>query len=217
MPTRILLADDHQMVREGLAALLERTDGFEVVACADSGREAVRLAADHSPDVVVLDIDMPDMNGIEAAEALLSEFPGIRVLALSMHGDQHHLSAMLKAGAAGYLLKECAAKELIDAVRTVAAGESYLCGSMATLLVQDYRSQQRRGAAGHVRDVTDREQEIIALIADGLATKQVAATLGISVKTVDAHRRNIMEKLGIDSIAELTKYAVRTGLSVLEA
>lgn len=217
MPTRVLLADDHQIVLEGLEALLGRAEGVEVVASAQDGDEAVRLALQHSPDVAVLDVDMPGMTGIEVAEVLLRERPQTRVLALSMHGDQHRLSGMLRAGAAGYLLKDCPARELVEAIQAVAAGESYLCGSMATMLVKDYRAHMLNGGGEQARNVTEREKEIIALIADGLATKQVAATLGISVKTVDAHRRNILEKLGIESVAELTKYAVRTGLSRLEA
>jgi len=217
MSIRVLLADDHQIVLEGVQALLERADDLEVVACAHDGEEAVRLAVESSPDVAILDVDMPGMTGIEATEALLRERPQTKVLALSMHGDQNRLSGMLKAGAAGYLLKNCAANELIKAIHAVVTGESYLCGSMATMLVHDYREHMLNGNADHSRSVTEREREIIALIADGLATKQVAATLGISVKTVDAHRRNILEKLGIESIAELTKYAVRAGLSRLEA
>ncbi len=216
MAVRVLIADDHQIVREGLCALLNKEDDLEVIGEAQDGRQAVEMAARLTPDVVILDVAMPDLNGIEAARQILAELPQARVMALSMHTDRRFVMEMLRAGASGYLLKDCAFEELARAIRTVATNQTYLSPGIAGVIVEDYvhHVPVERGAGAHA--LTAREREVLQLLAEGRTTKRIAQQLTVSVKTIETHRRQIMAKLGLDSVAELTKYAVREGLTSLD-
>jgi len=217
MGIRVLLADDHQIVLEGLRLLLERTDDIEVVGEASDGNDAVRLVGELVPDVAILDVGMPHLNGVGAAREISARHSEVRIVALSMHSEQQFVTEMLQAGASAYLLKECAYRELATAVRSVAAGGTYLSPGVVSVLMEDY--VQRVTPEGRTRTsrLTARETEVLRLIADGNAAKQVARVLDVSVKTVDTHRRRIMKKLGVDGVAELTKYAIREGLVSLDA
>lgn len=215
MSIRILLADDHQIVRDGLRALLEKEPDMEVVGEAADGRTAVRLALKLRPQIVLIDVSMPDMNGVEAARQILAEAPDIKVLALSMHADKRYVGAMLRAGAVGYLLKDLAFEEVARAIQSAGQGQVYLSRGVVGVVVGDYVRCLAEGQADR-SDLTAREREILQLVAEGSSTKEIAATLHISIKTVETHRRQIMERLDIHSVAELTKYAVRQGLTSLE-
>jgi two-component system, NarL family, response regulator NreC len=215
MSIRILLADDHGIVREGLKALIEKEQGMEVVGEAAEGRSAVRLAAKLKPAVVLIDVSMPDLNGIDAARQILAADPGIKVLALSMHRDKRYVGEMLKAGAAGYLLKDMAFEEVTRAIRAVVEGQIYLSRGIVGVVVEDY-VHCLASAPAEDTGLTPREREILQLIAEGRSTKEVAGALHVSVKTIETHRRQIMEKLDVHSVAELTKYAIRHGLTSLE-
>jgi DNA-binding NarL/FixJ family response regulator len=216
MTIRVLLADDHKIVREGLRSLLEKDPEIEVVAMADNGRTAVQLAGELKPDVAVLDIAMPEMNGIEATRRISRDDPEIRVLALSMHSARRFVTEALSAGAKGYLLKDCAAEELVRAIRTVAGNETYLSPKVAGLIVKDYLKHSPETTLSDNSCLTNREREILQLIAEGESTKGIAFKIGVSIKTVETHRQQIMKKLNLHSVAELTRYAIREGLTPLE-
>jgi len=216
MTIRILLADDHKIIRDGLRALIEKQPGMEVVGDAENGRMALELAAKLNPHVVVMDVSMPDLNGIEATRQILAVQPQVRIMALSMHADRRFVTEILKAGASGYLLKDCAFEEMIRALETVAAGHTYLSPSIADLLVQGLIKEPAEQGATAFGVLTSREREVLQLLAEGKSTKQIAKECHVSIKTVETHRRNIMAKLGIYSVAELTKYAVREGLTPLD-
>jgi DNA-binding NarL/FixJ family response regulator len=216
MTLRVLLADDHKIVREGLMSLLEKEPDIEVVAMADNGRTAVQLAGELKPDVAILDIAMPEMNGIEATRRITRDDPEIKVLALSMHSARRFVTEALSAGAKGYLLKDCAAEELVRAIRTVAANETYLSPKVAGLIVKDYLKHSPDSAPSAESFLTNREREILQLIAEGESTKEIAFKIGVSIKTVETHRQQIMKKLNLHSVAELTRYAIREGLTPLE-
>jgi len=207
------LVDDHQLLRAGLRTLLSKERDLEIVAEASDGREAVKLVAKHSPDVVVMDIGMPNLNGIEATRQIREIAPRTRVVALSMHSGAQFVSRMLEAGASAYLLKDSAHEELLHAVRAVTAGQVYLSPAITGVVVDDY---VRRAGTTNARPVlTPREREVAQLLAEGRSTKEIAGQLFLSVKTIETHRQHIMEKLNISSIAELTKYAIREGLTEL--
>jgi DNA-binding NarL/FixJ family response regulator len=215
MPIRVLLADDHQMLRDGLRALLDKETDFEVVGEAETGEAALQLSEKLNPDVVVMDISMPGMNGIEAALKFRQQRPKTKILALSMHADRRFVAEMLTAGAAGYLLKGSAGEELVQAIRTVVSGKTYLCPLIARSVADDYaRGVTTNGSARSI--LTPRELEIVQHMVEGKTTKEIAYTLNVSVKTVESHRARIFEKLGFSSIAELTKYALREGITSLE-
>ena len=217
MAIHILLADDHQIVREGLRALVSAQEGMTVVGEASNGRTAVEQVRALHPDVVVMDVGMPDLNGIEATRRILAESPRCKIVGLSMHSDRRFLSEMLKAGATAYLLKDSAFEELSSAIRAVAAGQVYLSPRVADMVVEGYLHGAVPGKQPSAFAVlTSREREVLQLVAEGLATKQIASTLHLSVKTVETHRRQIMEKLDMHSVAELTKYAIREGLASIE-
>jgi len=213
--TRILLVDDHNVVREGLQALIEKEPDMKVVAAVDNGRDAISKALELAPDLVVMDIGMPGLNGIDATRQILAKRPQTRVLCLSVHREQRLVSAMLEAGASGYLLKTGARKELIGAARAVANGETYLSPPIAGDVVEHHVRGKGEGKGGAYGDLSEREREVLQLIAEGHHTKMIANRLHISPKTVLAHRESAMSKLGIDSIAGLTRYALREGLAEL--
>ena len=213
---KILLADDHKITRQGLRSLLEKEPDMEVVAEAEEGRTAVRLANELKPDVVIMDVSMPDLNGMEATRQIVGRLSTVRVIALSMHSDALFVTEMLKSGVRGYLLKDCAFEELAGAIRSVVEGKTYLSPSISGLVVNGYLNRLSNPQTVGSEVLTDREREILQIIAEGKTTKQIALKLHISVKTVETHRRQIMNKLDIFSVAELTKYAIRKGLTTLE-
>jgi len=215
MSIRVILADDHTIVRHGLSRSFQQEEDLEVIAQAKDGRSTVELARELSPDVVVMDISMPDLNGIEATRQIARESPQVKVIALSMHSGRKYVTEMFKAGASGYLLKNCDFEELADAVRIVAGGKTYISPSISDVVIQDYvHGSVEEDSAFSV--LTRREREVLQLLAEGKTTKQAALRLYISPKTVEAHRLNIMNKLNMDSIAELTKYAIQEGLTLPE-
>jgi DNA-binding NarL/FixJ family response regulator len=216
MSIRVLLADDHKITREGLRSLLEKQQDMDVVAEAENGRAAVRLAHELLPNVVIMDVTMPGLNGMEAARQIVSRFPNIKIIALSMHSDSLFVTEMLRSGASGYLLKDCAFDELALAIRAVASGKTYLSPSISGVVVEDYLRRLTKTGFSSSDVLTDREREVLQLMAEGKSTKQIALKLSISVKTVETHRRQIMHKLDIYTVAELTKYAIRKGLTSLE-
>ena len=215
MRTTILLVDDHPIFREGLRSLIEKSDTALVTGEAGNGVEAVRLAGELKPDLVIMDLTMPIMNGIDATREITGKYPGIRVLALSMETNRFFVVEVLKAGATGYVLKDSVFDELMDAIHTVARGETFLPRKIATLLVKEFLQCIPEDMNIAYQNLTHREREILQLIADGKNIKEIAFHLGISHKTVENQRQAIMQKLNLFSIAELTKYAVRHGLSPL--
>ena len=213
MPIRILLADDHTVVRHGLRALLERQPDMTVVAEAADGRDSVRLAEEQSPDVVVMDITMPNMNGIEATRRILAANPRTAVVILSMHQDESYVLRSLKAGAKGYLLKDSLRSDIVDAIRAVSQGRSFLTRKISRIMQEDYvRQMERRGLEDSYDLLTDREREILQLVAEGKANKEVAGLLNIGLTTVETHRTHILQKLGLHSVPELILYAVRKSI-----
>lgn len=210
---RILLADDHTLVRQGLRRILEEQPGWQVVAETGNGLDAVKLASDLQPDVVILDIGMPQLNGLEAARQIAKKLPAARVLILSMHADEVHITKAIEAGAVGYLVKDSADTELVKAVTATAEGKSYFSPAAAAVLLDEYRrSLARRGVTDPYERLSDREREVLQLMAEGHSTKSIAAVLGISPATVETHRSHVFEKLDLHSIAEAVLYAVRRGL-----
>ena len=213
MPIRILLADDHTVVRDGLRALLEKQPDMTVVAEASDGRDSIRLAEEQSPDVVVMDIGMPSLNGIEATRRILAANPRTAVVMLSMHQDESYVLRSLKAGAKGYLLKDSLRGDVIDAIRAVAQGRSFLTRKVRLMLQEDYvRQMESRGLEDSYDLLTDREREVLHMVAEGKSNKEVAGLLNISPTTVETHRAHILQKLGIHSVPELILYAVRKGI-----
>jgi len=213
---KIILADDHSIMREGLRALLEKQPDIEVLAEAENGRTAVELSRDLKPDVVIIDIAMPDLNGIEATRRITTESPGVKVIALSMHSDRKFVREMLSAGASGYMLKDSAFEELDKALRTVINNQTYLSLGIADTVVKDYLGNLVTNESATSIALTNKEREVLQLFAEGKTTKQIASLLFVSIKTIETHRKQIMYKLGLNSIAELTKYAIREGLTSLE-
>ena len=210
---RVLLADDHTVVRQGLRKVLEESPEWEVVAEAGDGREAVRQAEELKPDVAIIDIAMPLLNGIEATRQIVKRSPSTRVLVLTMHLDEAYVNQMLKAGATGYLLKDSADVDLIHAVDAVSKGKSYFSPGVARVMLDDYvRQLADRGISDRYESLSEREREIFQLIAEGKANKEIAAILSISPSTVETHRARIMEKLDLHSAAEIVLYAVRKGV-----
>jgi DNA-binding NarL/FixJ family response regulator len=216
MTIRIVLADDHKILRDGLRSLLEQQSDMQVVAEADNGRATVKLAQELNPDVVVMDIGMPDLNGIDATKQIVTKAPGVKVIALSMHSDKRFVQGMLSAGASGYLLKDSAFDELARAIQVVVADQTYLSPKVAGVVVESMVRKTARRPARVSADLTDREREVLQLMSEGKSTKQIAATLDVSIKTIETHRSRIMDKVGIHSVAELTKFAIREGLTSVE-
>jgi len=218
MSIRLLLADDHAMLREGLKSLIQKESDMTVVGEAENGKQTLELARTAGAHVVVMDVAMPDLNGIEAARKILKGSPNIKVVGLSGHANREFVREMLKAGASAYVLKSRAYEELVRAIREVMKGKKYLSPDIARGVVDEYvsiSSSQSENPAFVV--LTDREREALQLISEGKSTKEVADALSVSVKTVETHRRNIMEKLNLRSVAELTKYAIREGITSVDA
>ena len=215
MKIRILLVDDHKIMRDGLKNMLKKYEDLLVVGEAEDGRLALQLAKELKPNVVVMDVAMPDLNGIEATRQLFEERPGLKVVGLSMHSERRFVTEMLKAGASAYLLKDCAFEELVTAIRTVLEGKIYLSPGITGVLIENYVRNAPHADMSVFSRLSDREREVLQLMAEGRSTKEIAMQLNLSVKTVESHRNNIMTKLDIHSIAELTKYAIREGLTSL--
>jgi DNA-binding NarL/FixJ family response regulator len=213
MSIRILIADDHNILREGLVELLEKETDFTVVGEAGNGLDAVRLAGELKPDLIIMDISMPDLNGMEATRQILKENSAIYVLALSMESDRRFIVEVLESGARGYMLKDTFFKELADAIRAVASGDIYLGNRINEIIIKDYMMRIPDGLPLNFTTLTERERELLQMVVTGKNTKEIAAELTVSAKTVEAHRQNIMKKLNLFSIAELTKFAVREGLT----
>lgn len=217
MSVRVLLADDHAILREGLRHLLEEQPDMEVIGEAVDGEDAITLSLQLKPDIIVMDVNMPGIDGIVATRQIIQELPDVKILALSMYPKSTFVVEMLKAGASGYVLKEQAFKELVDAIDTVMAGEVYLSSKAASAMVDKYvRGRQLAGKAQDA-SLTPRERDVLKLLAEGKSSKEIAKIIKMSVQTVDACRRNIMDKLDARSIAELVKYAIREGLTQIDA
>ena len=217
MPTRVLLVDDHAIIRQGLCSLLEKQPDIEVVGSVEDGRKAVDIARELAPDLVIMDISMPNLNGIDATRKIIGEMGDVKIIALSIHSSRHFVAEMLKAGASGYILKECLFDELVEAIKTVLNGGTYLSPKITGVVIDDYvkRLSTQYQPEGPV--LNEREREVLQFLSEGKSTKQIAVQLHVSAKTIESNRRNIMDKLGINSVAELTKYAVREGITPLES
>jgi DNA-binding NarL/FixJ family response regulator len=213
---RILLADDHSLFRAGVHALLSNVAGVKVVGEADTGRKALEMVRTHMPDVVLMDIAMPEMNGLETTTRVTKEFPGVRVIVLSMHAGEEYVMQALRAGACGYLLKDAATSELELAVRAVARGETYLTPTISKRVIDDYL-MRTTGSQGPVDQLTKRQREILQLIAKGYTSKEMAQMLNLSPKTIETHRTQLMKQLDIHDVAGLVRYAIRVGLVTLDA
>jgi DNA-binding NarL/FixJ family response regulator len=213
MSIKVLIADDHQIMREGLRALLEKEIDIKVLGEAEDGRMIQRMAREMRPDVIIMDVAMPDLNGIEATRQIAAELPGVKIIALSMHDDRRFVLNMLKAGAAGYMLKDCAFKDLAKAIRVVMSHKTFLSPEVADIVVKDYLAASQPAESSAFNLLSPREREVLQLIAEGKTSALIGESLHISIKTVETHRQQIMVKLKIKSIAELTKYAIREGLT----
>lgn len=216
MAIKMLLVDDHEIMRQGLYMLLEKQPDIEVVGMAHNGRMAMEMARELAPDLIVMDVNMPGLDGVDAMRQITATDSKVKIVALSMHAKKGFIVEMLKAGASGYVLKESAFSELIAAINTVLSGEVFLSSKITRIVIDDY-VQDRTGGGLQSAPLTERENEVLKLIGDGKSSKEIALLLELSVKTVDACRRRIMAKLNIDSVADLVKYAIREGLTSLEA
>lgn len=219
MNIRVLLVDDHKIVREGIRLVLEQEPDIVVTAEAENGRIALQKTHELQPDVVVMDLTMPEMNGITATSHIVRDVKGVRVLALSMNSDKHFIVESLNAGANGFILKDCASEELVSAIRTVAAGGVYLSPQLTGVIVDDFvraKGEPQKEFPLSTSHLTARELEVLQLFAEGKSTKEIGFILNLSIKTVDAHRQNIMRKLSLGNMADLVKYAIREGLTNLD-
>lgn len=213
---KILIADDHTILRSGLRELIENHTQHKVVAEAENGRQAVKMCQELSPDVVIMDISMQDLNGIEATRQILSNSPRTKVIILSVHSGQRFVKQVFKAGASGYLLKDCVITEVISAINAVIVDGTYLCPQIATIVRDGYIRHILQTETSTSPSLTPREREVLQLMAEGKSTKEIAFSLNLSAKTIETHRQRLMEKLDIHNVAELTKYAIREGLTSFE-
>jgi len=216
MAIRLLIADDHSILREGLKVLIDKEQDLSVVAEANNGVAVLEKARTLSPDVIIMDVAMPELNGIEATRQITSEMPEVKVIALSMHSDRRFVIEMLRAGASGFVLKHAAFEELITAIHSVIDGSSFLSSSIVDVVVRDYVKKLGGTDSPAYSKLTTRERQVLQMLEEGKSTKETAFVLNVSVKTVETHRLNIRDKLGIDSLAELTKFAIREGLTSLD-
>jgi DNA-binding NarL/FixJ family response regulator len=216
MKIKILLVDDHKILRDGICSIVKGHSDMEVIGEAADGKTALRLVDELSPDLVIMDISMPDMNGIDATRRIIADHPDIKVVALSMHYDKQFVSEIFKAGASGYLLKDCAFDELAHAVRVVMENKTYINPQIASIVIESLVTQPQPASDQKAFSLlTEREKEVLRLIAEGQSTKEIASTLKVSAKTIESHRRQVMGKLNIRNVAELTKYAIREGLTTI--
>jgi DNA-binding NarL/FixJ family response regulator len=215
MSIKVLIADDHQIMRDGLRSMLEKEHDIVVLGEAEDGRMIERLARELAPNVIIMDVAMPDLNGIEATRQIVAEMPGVKIIALSMHDDRRFVLNMLKAGAAGYMLKDSAFTDLAKAIRVVMSGKTYMSHEVAEIVVQNYVSSSTGMKSTDFPLLSCREREVLQLVAEGKTSNQIAENLHISAKTVETHRQNVTLKLNIKNVAELTKYAIREGLTTL--
>jgi two-component system response regulator NreC len=215
MSIKIILADDHTIVRHGLSRSFQQETDIEVIGQAKDGLSIVELARELSPDIVVMDIAMPDLNGMEATRQIMEELPHVKVIGLSMHSSDKYVREMFRAGASGYLLKDCSFEELVEAIRTVADGKTYVSPSISDIVVKEYISRPHKEASAF-SILSQREREVLQLLVEGKTTKQAAVCLHISPKTVEVHRLRIMNKLNMNNIAQLTRYAIQEGLTLPE-
>jgi DNA-binding NarL/FixJ family response regulator len=213
----VLLAEDHQIVREGISLVLKHEPDVSVVAETDNGRDALLKTTELSPDVVLMDMTMPDMNGIEATRRITSTVENAKVLILSMHSDKRFVEQALQAGAKGYLLKGCSSRDLLDAIREVAAGKMYFSPQIMEIIVNNFTKRLPGEAAAVGANLTPREREVLQLVAEGHNTKEIAFILKVNFKTVETYRQQIMKKLNLFTVAEITKYAIREGMTSLDA
>lgn len=217
MEIRIILAEDHQITRDGLEVMIQKRKDMTMVASAGDGQTAVKLARELVPDLMIIDVTMPKLNGIEATRQIKSENPKIKVIALSMHAEKIYITEILKAGASGYLLKNCAFDELVKAILFVNTHKNiYLSPEVSRILAEDYLRGFIAESASVMQILTSREHEVLKMIVDGNSTRQIASDLHVSTKTIETHRRRVMDKLGIDNLAGLVKYAIREGITTLE-
>jgi DNA-binding NarL/FixJ family response regulator len=215
MSIRIIIADDHQLFREGLANLLADSKEIEILAQAGDGREAIDKAIELKPDVIIMDIGMPVLDGVEATRQLLQESPGARVIALSMHADKQYIKGMFEAGACGYLFKNCAYNELIKAIRAVHEGKKYLSERITEIMIHDYLRKEETIPVGD-SELTERESEIMKLIAEGVSVSDISDQLFVSIKTIGTHKQHILEKLNLKSTTDIVKYAIKKGIISLD-
>jgi two-component system response regulator NreC len=215
LSVKILLADDHKIVRTSIGQLLKRDIAFEIIGEADNGRETVKLAKELRPDVVVIDIGMPELNGIEATKQIIQASKDIKVIALSMHSDRFFIIRMFKAGASGYLLKDCAFDELVDAIHSVVNKRIYLSKEITGIVISELLDALSKNESNGAVELTGREKEVLQMLVEGKSVKEIADILNLSIKTIESHKKNIMDKLEIYTIPELTKYAVRMGITSL--
>lgn len=215
MKTNILIADDHQLFREGMVNLLSDASNIDIIAQAENGKEAVELAIIHNPDIIIMDIRMPELSGVQATERIKDQLPDMKIIALSMHSEKHYVKGMLEAGASGYLFKNCTYTQLINAIETVQAGKKYLGDEITDVLIDDYLDNKNENGEAPA-ELTERELEVLKLYADGKTTREISEELFVSVKTVGTHRQHIQEKLGIKTTVEMIKYAIRAGLITLD-
>ncbi len=217
MSTKLIIADDHRIIHDGLKPMLDSQPDIEVVALADTGRKAVELTQELKPDLVIMDISMPDLNGVEATLQIVPQCPEVKIIALSMNSDRQYVKRMLEAGASAYLTKDCSLEELVNSIRIVAAGKKYLSPEISSIVIDESLNHSSRTGSSASSELTMREREVLQFLAEGKSVNEIAAKLILSIKTVHTHRKNIMEKLDLYSIAELTKYALMEGLTSLDS